>query len=60
MTLEADLDLERRIERAALRLHAASGPRAKNIRREAWREMQSLIAQRSPEQIARMERERGL
>ena len=45
------------IELAALRLQSA---RTVPQRRSAWAELQSLIAARSPEQVAFMEERRGL
>jgi len=53
----AELALEARIDEAFLRLQAARSPRG---RRAAFSRMRSLIAQRSPAQVERLERERGL
>lgn len=53
----ADEGLERRIDYQALLLHSAPTPAE---RRTAWSELKRLVAQRSPERIARMEREQGL
>lgn len=52
-----DAELEGRINTATLRLHTAGSVPA---RRAAWAELQSLIKQRSPEQISWMEEQRGL
>ena len=57
MSAEADRTLERRIERATMRLACAKNQAA---RRKAWDELRTLIDQRSPAQVARMEHERGL
>lgn len=54
---DLDADLERRIDHARLRF---VGCKTKAQRRKAWDELTRLIAQRSPEQVERMERERGL
>lgn len=55
--VDSDADLERRIEQARLRY---LGCRTPAQRRKVWDELTRLIAQRSPEQIERMERDRGL
>lgn len=60
LTTPEERELEERIERAQLRLMAASGPDACKVRREAWDELARLIRQRSPAQVERMERDRGL
>lgn len=52
-----DAQLEESIHWAKLRCQVARTPK---LRRAAFDDMRKLIAQRSPEQIARMERERGL
>ena len=57
MGVDEDAELERRIERAQMRLCFAQG---KRMRREAWDELSRLIKQRSPEQIAKMEEDLGL
>jgi hypothetical protein len=50
-------DLENALDAAVLRLHTVDTPEA---RREAWAEIQTLHAQRTPEQVAQLEAERGL
>lgn len=57
MTTDADAELERKIEVAVLRCSTATNP---NDRRRWWNELKRLHALRSPEQIERMERKRGL
>ncbi len=52
-----DAALEAAIDLATLRCQSASTP---NRRRAAFAELRSLIAQRSPRQVARMEQARGL
>lgn len=52
-----DVDLEARIDLAALRLATTADP---GIRRAAWADLSSLVKQRSPERVREMERERGL
>ena len=54
---DADAVLERRIWRARRRLESAADVTA---RRMAWNAMPTLIEQRSPHQVERMERARGL
>lgn len=51
MTAE-DQDLERRIDRAALLLHTA---KTRQARRTAMATLRRLVAQRTPEQVLRME-----
>ena len=53
----ADESLEAEINLAALRLATAPTPAE---RRDAWNTLCDLQAQRSPERIREMERERGL
>lgn len=53
----ADAALEAAIDLATLRCQMATTPLR---RRQAFEELRSLIAQRSPAQGARMERARGL
>lgn len=55
--VDADQVLERRIWRARRRLETAADV---DGRRTAWNTMRHLIRQRSPAQVARMERARGL
>lgn len=55
--MSSDDLLERRIEAARLRMVHAKSP---SLQRHWFGEMQRLIAQRSPEQVARMEEDRGL
>jgi cobalamin biosynthesis protein CbiD len=50
--ITADEELERRIHDATRSFCDAQTP---EDRRAAWEQMKALIAQRSPEQIARME-----
>ena len=59
MSVQGDLEsaLEAAIDLATLRCQTASTPLR---RRAAFEELRRLIAQRSPAQIARMERARGL
>lgn len=52
-----DQELEALIDREALLLHTAQTPKE---RRAAWSELCRLVAQRSPDQVAHMEAERGL
>jgi hypothetical protein len=52
-----DEQLEKLIDTATLRLSLAKGRRA---RERSWNELKALIARRSPQQVARMEREKGL
>lgn len=52
-----DAALEAAIDLATLRCQTASTPLR---RRQAFEELRRLIAQRSPAQVARMERARGL
>lgn len=54
---EIDDALEREIETARLAMMSESDP---ELRRDFCSCMTQLIAQRSPEQVERMERERGL
>jgi hypothetical protein len=54
---ERDAALEREIETARL---AATNTKDPELARAGFKTMADLIAQRSPEQIERMERERGL
>ena len=56
-TTNRDAALEAQIITATLRLQTASTPRQ---RREHWAQLQALVAQRSAERVATMERERGL
>lgn len=56
-TPHVDIDLEEQIDRAASLTHSAPTPEE---RRTAWERLKTLHAMRSPECIARMERERGL
>ena len=49
--------LEAAIALAALRLQTATTPIR---RRQAFDELRTLVAQRSPQQVARMERDKGL
>lgn len=53
----ADAALEAAIELAALRLQTATTPLR---RKAAWAELQRLVKNRSPAQVERMERARGL
>lgn len=53
----ADAELEERILTAAVACSLAKTPAEHT---PLWRELAHLIAQRSPEQVRRMERERGL
>lgn len=57
MTTQADEDLEQQIRWALLTWQSAKGPTAI---RKAYNEFRRLVAQRSPEQIEAMERERGI
>lgn len=52
-------DLQSRIDDAYLRMASAKTPKA---RRQALKEMEALLAERAadPEEVARLERERGL
>jgi len=50
-------DLEQRIDYQALLLHTAATP---DERRSAWEELKRLHAQRTPERVEEMERERGI
>jgi hypothetical protein len=54
---EVDAALEREIETARL---AATNTKDTDLARAGFQAMADLIAQRSPQQIERMERERGL
>lgn len=54
---DSDRELETRIELAMLRWQTATTP---NARREHFEEFRRLKSLRSPEQIAKLERERGL
>lgn len=54
---DPDQELERRILTAATRCSLA---KTQAEHTPAWKELVRLINQRSPEQVARMERERGL
>jgi hypothetical protein len=54
---DPDRDLERRIQTAAVKVALA---RTREEHAPAWRELVTLISQRSPAQIERMEREMGL
>ena len=56
-TLPSDLDLENRIDAAALLLHTAPTP---DERRAAWETLKHLVALRTPQRVAQMEAERGL
>lgn len=49
--------LEKRIEQARVTMTNAQ---TQDARREAYEDMRWLISQRSPEQIEKMEKERGL
>jgi hypothetical protein len=55
--MDSDAALERRIDNCRLRF---LGAKTIGKRRLLFAELQRLIAQRSPQQIERMERERGL
>jgi len=55
--MSKDWLLERRIAAARLRLQGARGRLEQQC---AWAEMAFLISQRSPQQVARMERKAGL
>jgi hypothetical protein len=55
--IDSDRELERRIQTAAVRVSLA---RTREEHDPLWREFVELIRQRSPRQIAKMERERGL
>jgi hypothetical protein len=55
--MDADADLENQINYQALLLHTAKTPEA---RRAACTLLSQLHAMRSPRQIEKMERERGL
>lgn len=55
--LDADAVLERRIWRWRRRMETAADP---EVQRHAFGQMKSLIEQRSPAQVERMERRRGL
>lgn len=55
--LPEDRDLEQRINTARWALQAARTHRG---RHRAWQTLRALIAQRSPQQIAQMEVDRGL
>lgn len=55
--LDRDAQLEREIQTAAVRCALA---RTQEEHTPLWREFVRLVAKRSPEQIRRMERERGL
>jgi len=52
-----DAELETRIENARIAMTEAATQEA---RRDWYEEMRWLISQRSPEQVSRMERDRGL
>lgn len=56
VVVDKDAELEQRID-AAFDVYA-TGPREK--RDELWRAVTDLHAQRSPEMVARLEREKGL
>ncbi len=56
-TNQSDAELEAEIDVAVLRFRTAPTIPA---RRAAWSELQTLINQRSPEQVAWMEESRGL
>ena len=55
--LDADRELERKIQTAAVRVALA---RTHEEHRPAWNELVRLIRMRSPEQVRKMEQERGL
>lgn len=50
--LPTDEELERRIEHEAMLLHTVQTPAE---RRMVWETLKALVAQRSPQQVARME-----
>lgn len=50
--LPSDEELERRIEHEAMLLHTVQTPAE---RRMVWETLKALVAQRSPQQVARME-----
>lgn len=52
-----DVELERRIDFEAGLLAIAQTPAEQT---SAWEELKRLVAQRSPERVEQMERERGL
>lgn len=54
---ELDEYLERRIDKAALELQTARTPHA---RRQAMQRLAQLVARRTPQRVAEMERELGL
>lgn len=54
---ELDEYLERRIDKAALELQTARTPHA---RRQAMQRLAQLVARRTPQRVAEMEREKGL
>lgn len=53
----SDVDLEGQIDMEALAMHTAKTPIE---RAAAWERLQALIKRRSPDQVARMERAKGL
>lgn len=57
MTPRTDEQLESEIIWAKLKLQYA---KTEPDRRVAWEKLKRLVGQRSPEQIARLERQRGL
>lgn len=57
MTMQADEDLERKIEASSLQFLAAKTP---SERRKIWDAHKKLLASRSPEQIEALERARGI
>lgn len=55
--MDADAELERRIEASSLQFLAAKNP---SERRKLWHRHKKLIASRSQRQVERMEKERGI
>jgi len=57
MTTQADEELEQQIRWALLTWQSARGPKAIA---KAYREFNRLVAMRSPQQVRKMEEEKGL
>lgn len=55
--IDSDADLERRIKELGDAMVRADSEYARQV---LWQQMRTLIAQRTPKQVARMERAKGL